>query len=136
MINLPHKLTLQATPLTSQPPTHTLVPALPGTPTPLKPSPVIKEVLPLPAPDHIRRIRTRHHNIIFGTIRRGNRPAPTAHGAPALRPGPVDRRVQVHRGVEVVLAEVQLGGQEVGLAVAGSVVERVAVVGLALRPVP
>ena len=36
----------------------------------------------------------------------------------------------------MVLAEVQLGGQEVGLAVAGGVVEGVAVVGLALRPVP
>ena len=36
----------------------------------------------------------------------------------------------------MVLAEVQLGGQEIGLAVAEGVVEGVAVVGLALRPVP
>ena len=97
---------------------------------------MIKEVLPLPAPDHIRRICTRHHNIIFSIIRRGNRPASIAHGAPALRPGPVDRRVQVRRRVEVVPAEVQLGGQKIGLAVAGGIVEGVAVVGLALRLVP
>lgn len=94
-----------------------------------------EEVLPLPAPDHIRRIRTRHHNIILDIIHRGNRPAPIAHGASALRPGPVDRRVKIRRRVEVVPVEVQLGGQEVGPAVAGGVVEGVTVVGLGLRPV-